>query len=53
MIALTMPGIIAMTILGGHLGFAVLWLSAAWILQARALRRRHPAAARVEAPALA
>jgi hypothetical protein len=39
MIALTMPGIIASTILGGHLGFAVIYLSAAWMLHARALMR--------------
>lgn len=53
MVALTMPGIIGMTVLGGHLGFAVLWLSAAWMLQARAVLRPQPAAASVGASALA
>ncbi|MCU1589801.1 MAG: hypothetical protein JWP11_1057 [Frankiales bacterium] len=37
MVALTMPGIIGSAILGGHLGFAVIYLSAAWMLHARVL----------------
>jgi hypothetical protein len=42
MIALTMPGIIGSSILGGHLGFAVIYLSAAWMLHARAVTAGHP-----------
>jgi hypothetical protein len=37
MIALSMPGIIGSAALGGHLGFAVIWLSVAWMLHARRL----------------
>lgn len=37
MVALTMLGIIGMTVLGGHLGFAVIYLSVGWMLQVRAL----------------
>lgn len=49
MVALSMPGIIGMTLLGGHLGFAVIWISTAWMLQVRALRRTQPVAGRVTA----
>lgn len=37
MIALTMPGLIATVALAGHLGFAVVYLAAAWMLHARTL----------------
>jgi hypothetical protein len=40
MVALTMLGIIGTTALGGHLGFAVIYLSVAWMLNVRALM--HP-----------
>lgn len=46
MVALTMPGIIAATVLGGHLGFAVIYLAAAWMLQVRAVSQQRA----VEAP---
>lgn len=48
MVALTLPGIVGLTLLGGHLGFALLWLSVSWALHGHALRA--PAAALVPAP---
>jgi hypothetical protein len=53
MVALTMPGIIAMTALGGHLGFAVIWLSVAWMLHARTMLYRTPVASAAMTPATA
>ncbi|MDT7571408.1 MAG: hypothetical protein QOE05_1582 [Actinomycetota bacterium] len=39
MIALTMPALIGLTALGGHLGFPVIWLAIAWMLNVRAATR--------------
>jgi hypothetical protein len=36
MIALTLPALVGLTALGGHLGFPVIWLSVAWMLNVRA-----------------
>ena len=36
MVALTLPGLVALTVLGGHLGFALIWLSVSWALHGRA-----------------
>ncbi len=41
MLLLTIPGIIGMTVLGGHLGFPLLWLAAAWALEGRWLLARE------------
>jgi hypothetical protein len=43
MVALTLPGIIGLTILGGHLGFALIWLSVSWALHGQALLAPHTA----------
>jgi hypothetical protein len=51
MVALSMPGIIGASVLGGHLGFAVIWLSAAWMLHARSLRELRPSPAPLAAAA--
>jgi hypothetical protein len=40
MVALTLPGIVGLTILGGHLGFAIIWLSMSWALHGHALLAR-------------
>ncbi len=37
MVAFTLPGIVGLTILGGHLGFALIWLSVSWALHGQAL----------------
>jgi hypothetical protein len=37
MVALTLPGIVGLTLLGGHLGFALIWLSVSWALHGHAL----------------
>lgn len=37
MVALTLPGIVGLSILGGHLGFALIWLSVSWALHGHAL----------------
>lgn len=43
MVALTPVGVPLTTALTGHLGFAVLWLSVAWMLHARTLLQPAPA----------
>jgi hypothetical protein len=41
MVTLTLPGIVGLTILGGHLGFALIWLSVSWALHGQALLAQH------------
>lgn len=41
MVALTLPGMVGLALLGGHLGFALLWSSVSWALHGRALLARH------------
>ncbi|MCW2570122.1 MAG: hypothetical protein JWO88_180 [Frankiales bacterium] len=50
MVALTMPAIIGMTALFGHLGFAVIWLSTAWMLHARTLLATTSSVVRQQVP---
>lgn len=49
MVALSMPGLIAGDMLGGHLGFALIWLCVAWMLHVRTLLRPAVAAIPVAA----
>ena len=44
MVALTLPGIVGLSLLGGHLGFALVWLSVSWALHGRALSDQTSAA---------
>lgn len=41
MVTLTLPGIVGLTILGGHLGFALIWLSVSWAVHGHALLSRY------------
>lgn len=47
MVALTLPGIVGTTLLGGHLGFALLWLSVSWALHGYALLQQNGSRATV------
>ena len=40
LVALALPGVVGLTVLGGHLGFAVVWLSVSWALHGHALLAR-------------
>jgi hypothetical protein len=42
MLLLTVPGMVGLAVLGGHLGFSLLWLGAAWMLEGRELRAGVP-----------
>ena len=45
MIALTLPALFGLTVLGGHLGFPMIWLAVAWMLNAHAATAPAPAPA--------